>query len=377
MESNIGMLKTPVSSREASAQAVNSRRFDWIMVAVSVWWLGGVFIDGWAHSNLSRLETFFTPWHAALYSGYLAVVITLIVKTIQNLSHTVASNHANSKAPSLRTFIIRGKHWIQAIPAGYELSLLGIGIFAISGAGDLSWHLVFGIERGTEALLSPTHLMLGLGIGLALSGPLRAAWRRSRSVSSWRQLGPAIVSLTFTFSLLTFFTAYAHPLVEPWPIFDIPKSGGATRGITNILLQTGLTMSFVFLAIRRWSLPIGTFTFFFTINAALMTAFAPDTVVFLLPTPLLAGLATDLLYRWLQPSEEQPLSIRLFAFVVPGIFYLFYFINLNIAGPFISGNHIIWSVPFWAGAPVIAGITGFLLSYVMIPPAKPAKMTAG
>ncbi|HKF37886.1 MAG TPA: hypothetical protein VKB35_13410, partial [Ktedonobacteraceae bacterium] len=71
-------------------------------------------------------------------------------------------------------------------------------------------------------------------------------------------------------------------------------------------------------------------------------------------------------------SEERPASIRLFAFIVPGIFYLFYFINLDIVGPFISGNHIIWSIPFWTGAPVIAGITGFLLSYVMLPPAKPA-----
>lgn len=139
-------------------------------------------------------------------------------------------------------------------------------------------------------------------------------------------------------------------------------------------------MSFLFLALRRWRLPIGTFTFFFTLNSALMMAFFPQVVVLLLPTPLLAGLVTDLLYRWLQPSEEEPLSIRLFAFVVPGVFYLFYLINLEIAGPFMSnpyflGSHIIWSIPFWTGTPVVAGITGFLLSYVMLPPAKPAKTT--
>jgi hypothetical protein len=376
VESNIDIVRASVSSREELAQAVSSHRFDWIMIIVSAWWLGGSFIDGWAHSNLARLETFFTPWHAALYSGYLAVAITLIVKFIQNLLRTAASTNANGATPSIITPIttsLSGKRWMKAIPAGYELSLLGIGMYAICGIGDMTWHLVFGIERSTEALLSPTHLGLALSSGLVLAGPLCAAWRRSGRVSSWRQLGPAIFSLTFTFSLLTFFTAYAHPLVSPWPIFN--SSGTATRGITNILLQTGVTMSFVFLIIRRWRLPIGTFTFLFTLNAALMAAFAPKTVGLLLPTPLLAGIATDLLYQWLKPSEEQPLNIRLFAFVVPGIFYLFYFINLEIVGPFISGNHIIWSIPFWAGAPVIAGITGFLLSYVMLPPAKPAEMT--
>jgi len=373
MENRLGIVGPWVTNRKEPTPLVNSRRFDWIMVILSIWWLGGLFVDGWAHSNLTQLETFFTPWHALLYSGYLVTAITLIAKIMQNLSHMAASNNADGKASFLGIPIptsLSGMHWGQAIPAGYKLALLGIGIFAISGVGDLIWHLVFGIERDTEALLSPTHLGLALGLGLVLTGPLRAAWHRSDHVSSWRELGPAIVSLTFTFSLLTFFTEYAHPLVNLWPITISPN--GPTDGITDILFETGLAMSFIFLALRRWSLPLGTFTFFFTLNAALMTAFAPTTVVFVLPTPFLAGLVTDLFYRWLKPSEKQPLSVRLFAFIVPGFFYLFYFINLDVLGPSISGNHIVWSIPFRAGAPVIAGLTGFLLSYVMLPPAKPA-----
>ncbi len=373
MASKIDTVPT-ARGRKEQTQAISGDRFDWIMIVVSVWWLGGLFIDGWAHSNLPQLETFFTPWHAVFYSGYLAVTITLIAKIIANLSRTAARDNTNGKAPALLTLItsnLPGKRWMQGIPAGYELSLLGIGIFAISGVGDLTWHVVFGIERNTEALLSPTHLGLALGVGLALSGPLRAAWRRSGSVSSWRQLGPAILSLTFTFSLLTFLTEYAHPLVNPWPIIN--STASPTRGITNILFETGLTMSFVFLALRRWRLPIGTFTLFFTLNSALMVVFVPTRVAPILPTPLLAGLATDLLYKWLQPAEEDPASTRLFAFAVPGIFYLLYFINLEIAGPFIFGNRILWSIPFWAGAPVIAGMTGFLLSYLMIPPARPPE----
>ena len=372
MASKIDTVGFSLPTVKEKTRAVSSLRFDWIMVVVSVWWLGGLFIDGWAHSNIPQLETFFTPWHAVLYSGYLAVFITLIVKILQNLRQSAVST--GGTAPSLVMLVrnnLPGNRWTQAIPTGYELSLLGVAIFGVSGIGDLIWHIIFGIERSTEALLSPTHLGLALGIGLALSGPLRAAWRRSGGTPSWGQLGPAILSLTFTFSLLTFFTVYASPLITPWPIID--TSNSPNRGITDILLITALTMGCVLLALRRWRLPFGTFAFMFGLNGALMVAFSPNSLLVSVPTALLGGLAADIVYRILQPSLDQPTSVRLFAFLVPVMFYALYFVDLAIVGPIIFQGGIIWSVPFWAGAPVIAGITGFLLSYVMIPPARVAE----
>ena len=369
MASKIDSVGVPLLAVKEKARVVSSLRFDWLMVAVSVWWLGGLFIDGWAHSNIPQLETFFTPWHAVFYSGYLAVAFTLIAQILLNLRRSALS--AGGTVPSLVTLVresLPGNRWLRAVPTGYELSVLGLAIFGVSGIGDLTWHLIFGIERGTEALLSPTHLGLALGIGLALSGPLRAAWRRTGGTSSWRQLGPAILSLTFTFSLLTFFTVYASPLVTPWPIIDTNNS--PSRGITDILLITALTMSVVLLALRRWRLPFGTFTFMFGLNGALMVVFNPDSLLVSFPTALLGGLAADIMYRLIQPSTDHPASVRLFAFVVPLMFYALYFIDLQIVGPTIFQSGILWSVPFWAGAPVIAGIAGFLLSFVMIPPAQ-------
>ncbi len=372
MASKIDTVGVSLPTVKEKTRAVSSLRFDWIMVIVSVWWLGGLFIDGWAHSNIPQLETFFTPWHAVFYSGYLAVFITLIVKILQNLRQSAVST--GGTAPSLVMLVrnnLPGNRWTQAIPTGYELSLLGVAIFGVSGIGDLTWHIIFGIERSTEALLSPTHLGLALGIGLALSGPLRAAWRRSGGTTSWRQLGPAILSLTFTFSLLTFFTVYASPLITPWPIID--TSNSPNRGITDILLITALTMGCVLLALRRWRLPFGTFAFMFGLNGALMVVFSPNSLLVSVPTALPGGLAADIVYRILQPSLDQPTSVRLFAFLVPVMFYALYFVDLAIVGPIIFQGGIIWSVPFWAGAPVIAGITGFLLSYVMIPHARVAE----
>ena len=102
----------------------------------------------------------------------------------------------------------------------------------------------------------------------------------------------------------------------------------APRGITDILLTTALTMSFVLLALHRWRLPFGAFTFMLGINGALMVVFSPDSLLVSAPTALLGGLAADILYRFLQPSLDQPTSVRLFAFLVPAMFYALYFIKL-------------------------------------------------
>jgi hypothetical protein len=127
------------------------------------------------------------------------------------------------------------------------------------------------------------------------------------------------------------------------------------------------------LALRRWRLPFGTFAFMFGLNGAMMVVFSPDALLISFPTAFLGGLAADLVYWFIQPSLDQPASVRLFAFLVPLLFYTLYFVDLAIVGPIIFQGGILWSAPFWAGAPVIAGITGFLLSFVMTPPARVAE----
>lgn len=163
------------------------RRFDWAIVALGGWLIGGVHLDGWAHNHHPDLETFFTPWHAVLYSGFFALFLTLLFIFARNLG--------------------RGYPWQRALPVGYNLSLIGTCVFLIGGGLDLIWHQIFGIEANTEALLSPTHLILATGGILMVSGPLRAAWQRPAML-------PALLALTFVVALLAFFTQFAHPQVD-------------------------------------------------------------------------------------------------------------------------------------------------------------------
>jgi hypothetical protein len=38
----------------------SSARFDWSVIILSAWWIGGLYLDGWAHNHIPQLETFFT-----------------------------------------------------------------------------------------------------------------------------------------------------------------------------------------------------------------------------------------------------------------------------------------------------------------------------
>src|SRR5690242_6144688 len=127
--------------------------FDWAFIGACTWLITGGYLDSWAHNHFA-LDTFFTPWHGVLYSGFLVVALVMV--------GTVVLNH------------MRGANWHKAIPAGYELSLLGVFGFAVGGVADMFWHVLFGIEKNIDAQLSPSHLLLMICLGLIIAGPFRS-----------------------------------------------------------------------------------------------------------------------------------------------------------------------------------------------------------
>lgn len=343
-----------------TGQPAGSLRFDWLYTVLGTWLIGGVFLDGWAHNHGKVDKSFFTPWHAVLYSGYLAVALFLAI--------TLVRNHA------------KGHAWRKAVPPGYGASVVGAAIFAIGGVGDLLWHTLFGIEKGIEGEISPSHLTLALGGFLMLSGPLRAAWRQRNpdAAQRWATLLPALLSLVYLFSLLVFFTQFADPITKSRADLNISQivlffspSGSDTEaslstklGVASILLQSAILMGIVLLAVRRWRLPLGAFALIFALNG-LMVSFlagsAPALATMILSG--LMGLAADLLNVLLKPSERNALGLRVFAFLVPVVTYSVYFAAL-----FVIKGAIYWSVHLWTGSIVMAGVVGVLLSYLLVPP---------
>ena len=174
-------------------------RRDLVTELLGLWLVLAVFLDGWAHLNLPSLETFFTPWHAALYSGMLTTAAW------------TAAVISRNRTP--------GQPLTQAIPPGYRGTVAGLVLFAIAGGLDLLWHELVGIEVSLDALVSPTHLLLGFSLFLILGTAVRSA-RASHSASpdDHPALTPAaLFAVVLMTGLGAFFLIYVSAFVRPGP----------------------------------------------------------------------------------------------------------------------------------------------------------------
>jgi TolB protein len=211
-------------------RARTSLRFDWVLAVLSVWLIGGFYIDLWAHAHGRVDDTFFTPWHAILYAGAASFAVVLAGLAIFG-------------SP-------RGVPVRDALPGPYRLSLVGVLLFGVGGVLDLAWHTAFGFEVDVEALLSPTHLLLATSGLLMLSGPIRSAAARlwmEPERHDWLVAGPFVIALTMASAVLIAFTQYVNPIVDAWAsatetaageppaqVYAMSPTGGGQRRLTVV-----------------------------------------------------------------------------------------------------------------------------------------------
>ena len=326
-----------------------SLRFEWLVVLSSLWLFAGLYLDGWAHNNIpEQIDSFFTPWHAVLYSGYAVSAAILGVTYIFNVR--------------------KGYHWLQALPLAYMTSLLGAAIFAVSGNLDFIWHWLFGFEENIEALVSPSHLILAVGGVMIMSGPLRAAWRQSDSQVdkiTWR----ALLSLFVILGVFTFFTQFSNAFSHP-QIFVGKVPAGDTYFwdvtlISNVLIPTVVFTSTIIMAVLRWKLPLGSLTLLLAGNSTLMFLmtwrYSHEQWPVLIAA-LVGGIFADILLFMLKPSAKRVRALRWFSFLVPGLLFLVYFLSLILT------HGIWWNSNMWLGMIFFSGVTGLGLSWLAAPP---------
>jgi len=342
-------MTTSVPTAPASAGTVPTRATpaqNLVTLGLGWWLTTGIFVDGWAHNRLGEsLETFFTPWHALFYSGFLAVAAWVLWLGLRGWRS--------------------GRRGFAAFPEGYHLAALGVPLFGLGGLGDMTWHTVFGIEVGIEALLSPTHLLLFTGAASILAAPLVSSWRMPTPRAAPAGVAwPAVLSATALLSFVSFMHMYL------WGLLAAPQGLGyvQTRGELGSILLTALILAApVLLLLRRFRLPFGAVTLMYGLNTALMT-------LMLVPgewrVPLLllaAGLVADALLLLLDPSPARPWALRAFAFLLP----------LVVWGPYLGGLSLLGlsnlSLELWLGVAVMAGLGGVGLSALVVPPALPPE----
>ena len=317
-------------------------RFDWLVLGASAWLLGGLYWDGWAH-GYGLPDSFWTVWHAAFYSGYAATAAVILGATAR------ARPYAST--------------WRAAIPAGYELATAGVLVFGFGGAFDMAWHTAFGIELGTDALLSPSHLILGLGIALIVSGPLVAAWRRGASGGLVAQL-PSVLSLTALLSVFTFFSLFAGPYSGLLGSGARPSSTTLVRTLLGMYLFSSLVVGCALVALRRGTLPVGSLTVLLGANAVamiLMQGHAPLEIQVLFSlVAIAAGAVGDVLLWRLRPSDARRLELHAFAFLLPVVYFTIY---LGVVVAVVGSS---WTVHALTGMVTLSGVIGLLLSFVFV-----------
>lgn len=337
---------TIAPEREAAPRL--SYREDLGTVGFSTWLIIGLFLDGWAH-NHERPETFFTPWHAVFYSGFVAVAAWMWTRYRRH----------------------------GGVPEGYGLGFLGVVLFAVGGVADMAWHLVFGVEVRLEALLSPTHLLLFASGLLILSSPLRAAWSDTSEDAPFL---PALLSITLVTSTVSFFLMEFSPFLtqaasgNAYRFFATPYSSYLTReveleGFASILLATLVLLGPTLLLLRRWRPPAGSLTLLFTVVAVLTSALQGFDGVRTVLAAVAGGMAADLVVGALE-GVRVATRMRVVGFAVPLVTWLVYFAVLALT----SG--VAWSVEFWAGITVMAALAGLGLAVLMTlepPPATPTR----
>lgn len=335
---------------------------------LSIWLIVGLFVDAWSHSK-TKMETFFSPWHAIFYAGFLVTVVW----TIRSLARSLTTR----KEPVAAEIDI--------------LSVVGVPIFAMGGVTDMLWHSAFGIEEGVAVMMSPPHFLLFVGLVLITSGPFRKAWAAAGAhgnAPTIRAFLPAVVSLALATSVVGLASnhlwgfsnadfmavgALEHISVEFAPSargIHLLREISHQRGVSNILVTNLILLAPVLVMLRRWRLPFGSITMFLTLTTLLMAAVTGVPVQTMLLVSLTTGLAADWLVQTLQPSAQRVGQFRAFATVVPLVLWSLY----------LAAVHIQWGVAWpptvWGGALLWTGASGLLLSLIAIPGTPPAGTSA-
>lgn len=331
-----------ITPEPARIGPVLARRVDDIIAGLcGAWMMTGLFVDGWAHRN-EKPETFFTPWHGVLYSGFMASAMWMLL---------VVRRHQRP-----------GVSWRETLPAGYGFRSVGIGVFGLGAILDLVWHETFGIEVDIEALLSPTHLILLSGGLLMAVGPIVSTLAREGDAQrpAWASTGPIVGTVAFMVALMQFFFMYLSPYdYGMYARFERE----VVRGVGAIVVFTLITTIGLLFVVRAIALPKGAFVVLLFVPAfaqTILTSF--DTAPRLLG-PATAALVAEATWPRVRAVRRRMATPILAAWV--GALTLVTWFGMFLGVGLDAG--ISWSVHLWSGTPILAALLAVLLTVSTAP----------
>ena len=307
-----------------------------VTVVCGLWMTAGLFLDGYFHQNLDGTsESFLTPWHAVFYAGFTASALWIA---------------SMSRRRDAGTFDWR----LRFLPPGYDGARTGLVMFAIGGVGDAAWHTSFGVERGVDALLSPTHLLLFAGLVLILTAPHRAATAAPSSPPRPWMVASSIISAT---ALVGFFLNFAWGLgiaAFTRTAYDPVSEVGETQviaGVASMLVTTGVLFGAARLLVARRLPPPGALAVLSGVVSLLVSA-AFDEDIEGVGAALIAGVVLDVAVR--------TTVTRAHAFFAAAVVLWGTYLGV------LAIDGIEWQPEIWIGAIVLNA----LAAYAIAPPTK-------
>lgn len=317
------------------------------VAALSLTTVGGVYLDGWAHSS-GQVESFFTPWHAVLYTGFLLTAAYVVVLGIR-----LGGPQAGPQGC-----------W-AALPSAYRTAVVGVAIFAAGGAGDMFWHTVFGVEAGVDALVSPTHLILLLGGMLLFSSAAVAAARHFSG--SWTAIAAIGLSSGAAGAGAAFFVSYLEVFRHPRAAdFFSPHADSvdAVLGFGGYLVHTAAIVVPVLL-LRRYlrTPPVGVLTMVTAAVAIGGGAFS----AFSFPVPILTAVVGAAVADGVLAAVAWPWD----RWLVLGAIGPLFIWSAQLIGVAIEDG-IGWTPELWAGIVVLCMLEGLALALLTRVPERTA-----
>ena len=323
-----------------SADWINKRprTIDAIVTALSVLFLFGGYIVAWDQVKPGSIHIFPSD-QIVLDAAWLLLTAFLAALFLLNLRQGRPPNHG--------------------LPPGHGATLIACGVFGVAALVETYWQAIFGFGNGTEALLSPPHLVMATAGAVVVSGPPRAAAARGEEWAS-----PAtLVSAALLLSALSFVTQFAHPLIDLWAANRARRSAVAPEwmmqnlGAASVLIQATLSVAVTLLLVRGFRLRPGSLAL--VLGLAAVPVLLLKQTWYLLPAPILAGAAGDIALftaRRRGAAAGAPVGAAIAA-TFTGV----YFADLSLTGG------LAWSFQLQAGIVLAAGLLGWLLGRLTLP----------
>ncbi len=192
--------------------------------------------------GINDIDNFLTPPHLVLYSGVLLVILLNIIGIY--IWHKNQISNLQRSDNQLINF-----NFVRSIPTGLKLSITGSLLEISSGFFDSWWHSNFGFD----GLLSPSHLMIGTGMMIAILGVLVGINRDRFIYSLHRQKKLLKITKVITYSVLWMV------FINISFMFTLPYSEGQVFNfnpdpllaiITSIIVMPIITIGIFFHALR-------------------------------------------------------------------------------------------------------------------------------